>query len=136
MIKAQERFESLKNADYITMRNAELDMFGAEDIYYLSVEADGGYVDPDLPCEIQKLVLGDTAILGTQGELFVEYGLAIKKASKYEKTFVFELSTAALPGYIYTPDAVNDGGYEVGNSTFTPDAGAAIVSTATELLNN
>mgnify|MGYP004732403529 CR=1 FL=1 len=136
MIKAQERFESLKNADYITMRNAELDMFGAEDIYYLSVEADGGYVDPDLPCEIQKLVLGDTAILGTQGELFVEYGLAIKKASKYEKTFVFELSTAALPGYIYTPDAVNDGGYEVGNSTFTPDAGAAIVSAATELLNN
>ena len=63
-------------------------------------------------------------------------GLAIKKASKYEKTFVFELSTAALPGYIYTPDAVNDGGYEVGNSTFTPDAGAAIVSAATELLNN
>lgn len=136
MIKARERFESLKSADYITMRNAELDMFGAEDIYYLALEADSGYVDPDLPCEIQKLILGDTAILGSQGELFVEYGLAIKAASKYEKTFVFELSSAALPGYVYTPDAVNDGGYEVGNSTFTPDAGEVIVKAAEKLLNN
>lgn len=29
MIAAQKRFDSLRNADYITMRNAELDMFGS-----------------------------------------------------------------------------------------------------------
>lgn len=135
MIKAQERFESLRNADYITMRNAELDMFGAEDIYYLSKEAAGGYVDPELPCEVQMVVLGDTAIIGLQGEYFVEYGLAIKKASPYDKTFVFTLANGALPGYIYTPDAVNDGGYEVGNSTFTGEAGSVVVRVASELLN-
>lgn len=135
MLKAQARFESLRNADYITMRNAELDMFGAEDIYYLLKEAQKGYVDPNVPCEVQTVILGDTAIVGIQGEHFVEYGLGIKAGSPYKKTFVFCLSNGSLPGYIYTPDAVNDGGYEVGNSTFTGEAGAVVVKVATELLN-
>ncbi|MBQ7828274.1 MAG: hypothetical protein IJ386_08425 [Clostridia bacterium] len=135
MVKFQKRFESLKDADYITYRNAELDMFGAEDMYGLLMEAKNGYVDPNLPCEVQTVVLGDTAIVGLQGEHFVEYGLAIKAGSPYKKTYVFCLSGGSLPGYVYTPDAVNDGGYEVGNSTFTPDAGAVIVNTALDLLN-
>lgn len=135
MIKAQERFESLRNADYITMRNAELDKFGAEDMYYLLKEAQKGYVDPNIPCEIQTVILGDTAIVGVQGEHFVEYGLAIKEGSPYKKTYMFCLANGSLPGYVYTPDAVNDGGYEVGNSTFTPEAGSVVVKTACELLN-
>lgn len=135
MKKARARFESLRNADYITMRNAELDKFGAEDIYYLAIEAASGYKDENLPCEIQAVKLGDdTVIIGTQGEIFVDYGLEIKEASSLEKTFVFELTNGILPGYIYTPDAAPEGGYEVGNSTFTPDAGSVIVETAKKLL--
>lgn len=42
MEAARQRFQSLKNADYITMRNAELDMFGAEDLYYLALELEEG----------------------------------------------------------------------------------------------
>lgn len=89
MEKARERFASLHDADYITMRNAELDMFGAEDLYYLALEIEDGkaesvYADL-LPCEIELITLNDTAIVGTQGELFVEYGLAIKARSKYKK---------------------------------------------------
>ena len=84
---------------------------------------------------MQTIVLGDTAIVGLQGEVFVEYGLEIKAKSSYKNTYVFCLSNGSIPGYIYTPDAVNDGGYEVGNSLFTPDAGAVIVNAVTELLS-
>ena len=139
MEKARERFASLHDADYITMRNAELDMFGAEDLYYLALEIEDGkaesvYADL-LPCEIELITLNDTARVGTQGELFVEYGLAIKARSKYKKTFVFNLTNGELPGYVYTPDAIGDGGYEVGNSIFAPEAGAEIVKAAEKLLN-
>ena len=139
MEKARERFASLHDADYITMRNAELDMFGAEDLYYLALEIEDGkaesvYADL-LPCEIELITLNDTAIVGTQGELFVEYGLAIKAKSKYKKTFVFNLTNGELPGYVYTPDAIGDGGYEVGNSIFAPEAGDEIVKAAEKLLN-
>ena len=121
------------------MRNAELDMFGAEDLYYLALEIEDGkaesvYADL-LPCEIELITLNDTAIVGTQGELFVEYGLAIKAKSKYKKTFVFNLTNGELPGYVYTPDAIGDGGYEVGNSIFAPEAGDEIVKAAEKLLN-
>lgn len=137
MEAARQRFQSLKNADYITMRNAELDMFGAEDLYYLARELEEGetFYDKQLPCEIQAVVLNDTALLMTQGEIFVEFGLSIKSESKYAKTFVVELSNGELPGYIYTEDAVNDGGYEVGNSIFAPTAGNEIVKAAVKLLN-
>lgn len=135
MVYFQERFKSLADADYITYRNAELDMFGVEDYYGMLMEAKNGYVDSDLPCEIQNVILGDTAIVGLQGEHFVEFGLEIKAKSPYKNTFVFCLSNGSLPGYVYTPDAVNDGGYEVGNSLFTPEAGSVIVKAATDLLN-
>ncbi len=134
MIAAQKRFDSLRNADYITMRNAELDMFGAENIYYYSREIARGYQCTELPCEIQSITLGDTIIVGVQGEIFVEYGLAIKAASKHKKTFVFELTNGGLPGYIYSPEALEEGGYEVGSSMMTENAGAVIVEGAKKVL--
>lgn len=137
MEAARARFASLKDADYITMRNAELDMFGAEDLYYLALELEEGetFYANQLPCELEVIELNDTALLMTQGELFVELGLEIKEKSKYDKTFVVELVNGELPGYIYTEEALNDGGYEVGNSIFAPEAGKKIVKAAVELLN-
>lgn len=131
---ARQRFAQLQDADYITYRNAELDMFGAEHIYDLSREAASGFVDPDLPAQIQLLKVGDCAIMGLQGEYFVELGLAIKANAQFPKTFVCTLVGGRLPGYLYTPEALNDGGYEVGNSTFAPEAGLAVVEAAKALL--
>lgn len=134
MEKARERFASLKNSDYITMRNAELDMFGAENIYYYAKQtAEGISGDEELPCELQTVVLNDTLIVALQGEMFVEYGLAIKEASPYKKTFVFEVSNGSLPGYIYTPEAGIEGGYEVGTSMFAPNAGEVLVEQVKEM---
>lgn len=131
---ARARFASLKDADYITYRNAELDMFGAEHIYDLSREAASGFVDPDLPAQYQVLNVGDCAVVGLQGEYFVELGLAIKANPRFKKTFVCTLVGGRLPGYLYTPEAIGDGGYEVGNSTFAPEAGPLVCDTVLEML--
>ncbi len=129
MNAARTKFAALKNSDYITMRNAELDMFGAENIYYYSKQAAAGIKgDEELPCEIQTILIHDTLIVAVQGELFVEYGLAIQAASPHKKTFVFEVSNGSLPGYIYTPEAGVEGGYEVGTSMFSAQAGATLLN--------
>ena len=132
--KAKEKFESLKDGDYIEMLNAELASFGAENILSYSRMSKEGFKSEELPCEIQIISLGDTAIVGIQGELFVEYGLEIKNLSPYSKTFVFEITNGALPGYVYTPGAAVEGGYEVGTSMLTKDAGKEIINTVREML--
>ena len=128
MIAARKRFAEMSDDDYIAKRNAELDMFGREnEFYYSDLFAKTGKIsDEELPCEVMTLKLGDTMICGMQGEIFVEFGLELKAASPAEKTFVFEVTNGALPGYIFTPEAYDEGGYEVGTSIFTREAGAII----------
>ena len=63
----------------------------------------------------------------------MEFGLELKAASPAKKTFVFEVTNGSLPGYMFTPDAVNDGGYEVGTSVFTGEAGGAVVDAVKKL---
>ena len=134
MEEARKAFREMPDDDYIKKRNCELEMFGKENIFYYSeIAAKGEISDDELPCEVMTLRLGDTLICGTQGEIFVEYGLELKEASPFGKTFVFELTNGSLPGYIYTPDAVDDGGYEVGTSIFTGEAGKVIVDAIKKL---
>ena len=121
--------------DYIAKRNCELAMFGKEnEFYYAEIAAEGGAItDAELPCEVCLVTLDDTNICTTQGEIFVEFGLELKAASPAKKTFVFEVTNGSLPGYMFTPDAVNDGGYEVGTSVFTGEAGGAVVDAVKKL---
>ena len=82
--------------------------------------------DDENPAEITVFRIGDNVIVGCQGEIFVEYGIELKKASPLEKTFVFEVTNGALPGYIFTNEAFDEGGYEVGTSVFTREAGEVL----------
>lgn len=135
MREAREKFKNMSDDDYIAKRNAELAMFGAENIYFFSEMAAEGCMNFDeLPCEIQTIAIGDTLIVGIQGELFVEYGFSIKEISPYPKTFVCEVSNGSLPGYIYTPEAGKEGGYEVGTSVLSDNAGEVIIQTFKQLL--
>ena len=130
MERARKAFAEMPDDNYIAKRNCELAMFGAENEFYyaeLVDQGDGNVVDDELPCEVIALRLGDAMICCMQGEIFVEYGLALKEASPCEKTFVFEVTNGALPGYVFTPEAIAEGGYEVGTSIFAAGAGEAIV---------
>ena len=124
---ATATFEAAKSKDYITMRNAELALFGAQNTVSFARLGSGGYTSPELPLEVQLTGLNDTIIVAVQGELFVELGLAIKAASPAAKTFVIETSNGYAPGYLYTREAAETGGYETGTSMFAPDAGEFLI---------
>lgn len=134
--KARRVFRETDDSDYIVKRNAELAMFGAENIYaYAKYERENPeYNRGELPCEISVVTIGDTMIFALQGEIFVEFGLALKAASPCRKAFVFEVTNGSLPGYIYTAEAAEEGGYEVGTSAFAPEAGDELVEEFKKLI--
>ncbi len=133
-IEAEAYYQSVKDKDYITARNAELAMFGAQNNYYYSKAQDLN--SPELPLEVAMVKVDDTLIVMLQGEIFVEIGLKIKELSPYKKTFVYEVSNGYLPGYIYTEEAGKEGGYEVGTSTFDIDVEKVLINDMKEILEN
>jgi hypothetical protein len=118
------------------VRTAECDMFGAEEILVLSQSAANGSLAPYyascLPAEIQILCIGSWKFAGWPGEIFVEYGLAVKK--RFSETHVVTMANGELQGYIVTGEADREGGYEASNSLFAPEGGKLLVDKTAELL--
>src|SRR5262249_37857772 len=66
-----------------------------------------------LEVEVQVIALGDRlAWVSLPGDIFVELGLAIKKASPFPVTLIAELANGSI-GYIPDPPAWGQGNYEV-----------------------
>jgi len=97
----------------------------------LSVQGRGGSI---VPLEVQVFRLSDqVAVVGLPGEVFVDLGLAIKKASPFPTTLVIELCQDT-PEYIPTRKAFAEGSYETVNSRIAPGGGEMMVETAIKLL--
>ena len=75
----------------------------------------------------------EVALVALPGEVFVDLGLAIKRASPFETTLVVELAHDA-PGYVPTRKAFTEGSYETVNSRIEPGGGELLVETAVRLL--
>lgn len=95
---------------------------------------------PDtMKAEIQVLAINDLAIVALPGEIFVEIGLEIKKASPFKYTFVVELGNGWV-GYVPTARAFTEGtqtSYETWlarSSKCVPETGARMRDTALRLL--
>jgi sugar phosphate isomerase/epimerase len=87
-----------------------------------------------IPLEVQVFRLSrDVAVVGLPGEVFVELGLAIKRASPFPITLIIELCQDA-PGYIPTKKAFAEGSYETVNSRIAPGGGEMVVEAAARLL--
>ena len=87
-----------------------------------------------LPLEVQVVRLSnEAAVVGLPGEVFVDLGLAIKKASPFPATLVVELCQDEC-GYIPTRKAFGEGSYETVNSRITPGGGELMVDAAIGLL--
>ncbi len=87
--------------------------------------------------EVQAFRLGETGLVALPGEIFVEIGLAIKKASPFKYNINAEQANG-LYGYIGTKLAHEQGSYEVQLSRYTNLAAEAeekLVAKAGELLN-
>src|SRR5262249_19241581 len=87
-----------------------------------------------LPMEVQVFRVSDNVgIVGLPGEVFVELGLAIKKASPFPVTLVIELCNDS-PAYVPTAKAFKEGSYEIVNSRVQAGGGEKLVEAATRLL--
>ena len=134
--EAVQQYERLKRdgAPHGPVRTAECGIFGAEERVTMARAQSAGELDAlwdaYTPTEVQVLRVGPGLFVGLPGELFVEYGLDIKRSSPAQ-AFVISLANGELQGYIVTPGA---GGYESGLSLFAPEAGALLVDAAVGLM--
>jgi neutral ceramidase len=86
---------------------------------------------------VQVLAIGDAALVGIPGELFVEFGLEIKQRSPFAHTYVAGLANGCV-GYLPTRRAFQAGGYETRlarSSKLTPEAGERLTAVALDLLH-
>jgi len=67
---------------------------------------------PTCAFDVTALRIGDVAMVGLSGEVFVEYQLGIDASSSFEHTMVFGTTNGVL-GYLPTAAAYAEGGYEV-----------------------
>ena len=85
------------------------------------------------PFETQVVRVGEVDVVGFPGEMFVEYALELKQRAP-RQTFVTAYTNGELQGYIVTPAAAAEGGYEAASSMFEPQAGRVLIETALEML--
>ena len=85
--------------------------------------------------ELHLLQVGPAVLVGTEGEPFVEIGLEIKSGSPWTSTW-FGGYTGGWVGYIPTPDAYREGGYEVDTSPFAPEAAGRLVTETLAVLQD
>jgi len=128
--------EGLTEEEKIELRNRPNlfgnELFWAKELIYLSEKK-----KKTEEVEVQAIRVGNSALVCLPGEVFVEFGLKIKKNSRFEPTLVIELCNSGL-GYIPTREAfIQNTGYEERlsrSSNLVPEAGDLITKTAINLL--
>jgi hypothetical protein len=92
--------------------------------------------------EIQVITMGDIAIVGLPGEVFVEIGADIVAASPFRHTFIVGYANRVV-GYLPTRQAFAEGGYEVDSAhrwygflAFTPQVQQIVEGAAVGLLQS
>jgi hypothetical protein len=84
--------------------------------------------------EVQVIALGDElAWVSLPGEIFVELGLAIKKASPFKQTMIAELANGSI-GYIPNKEAYPQGAYEVMSARCAEGSGEMLAASAVRQL--
>jgi hypothetical protein len=127
-------------ADMVIERDKDKveDMFdGIPDKTYAKM-IKGMLVRPDSAFEtvIQAMAIDSFAMVTFPGEVYVEFGLAVKELSPYENTMIIGMANSQA-GYIPKKEAFSQGGYEVRtawSSQLVYDAGNLLVEMIDERL--
>lgn len=91
-------------------------------------------LEQPLLAEVQVIAFSDeVAVVALPGEIFVELGLALKKASPFKHTFIAELSNGSI-GYIPNQEAYPQGNYEIVSARCEAGSGEQLIETALKLL--
>ena len=118
------------------VRTAECAVFGAESTLTLATLETQGEIDRVLdecgPAEVHVLRIGDAQLVGFPAELFVEYGLELKRRHA-GRVFPVSLVGGHVHGYIVTSQAADQ--YEGMNAVFDgPASGRLLLQKALEML--
>jgi len=90
--------------------------------------------DVPLLAEVQVISFSeDLAIVSLPGEIFVELGLALKKASPFKHTLIAELANGSV-GYVPNRDAYPQGNYEIVSARGAAGSGEKLIEVALKLL--
>ena len=126
----------------IAQAKKDMDKIGTSEMSFLDQVRTYKIVDlqgrhgSTIPLEVQVFRLSDeVAVVGLPGEVFVEHGLAIKKASPFPVTLVIELCQDDV-AYVPTKKAFAEGSYETVNSRIAPGGGEMMTETAIRLLKD
>ena len=88
--------------------------------------------------QIQAMRIGDLALVGLPGEIFVEIGMEIKQRSPFQRTLIGELANDWV-GYIPTDQAMDEGSYETEtarSSRASRGTASAMAKSAVKLLES
>jgi hypothetical protein len=125
------------NAPYLDVQRANLRLLGAEDLLgYVMMMREGRRIElleDEQPAAVQVFTLGGLKLIGLPGEVFVDFGLEIRKQVKAEMVMIQTITNGCLPGYVCTRQAFLDGGYEADTSLLADDFGEGLVRKALEL---
>lgn len=87
-----------------------------------------------LDAEVQVIAVGDSvAWVGLPGEIFTEFGMAIRQSSPFRFTAIAGLANGSV-GYVPNRKAYIEGAYEVVSARCAPGSGESLVDSATRQL--
>jgi hypothetical protein len=139
LVSSQRRLDELRRsgAPRQVVRTAECDWFGAQETLTLSQASLDGRVNAAaancMPAEIQLIRIGQWNFVGWPGEMFVEFGLGLKRACP--NTYPIAYANGELQGYLVTALAAKEGGYEASNAVFkSPESGNLLVEATKDLI--
>ena len=82
---------------------------------------------------LQAVRIGSAVLLAVPGELFAELGLSIRQSRRDLQVFIVGYANGSW-GYLPTPEAYGQGGYEVETSLFARSMGDVLVKGAVKLV--
>lgn len=91
-----------------------------------------------VPVEVQAMRIGELAVVGYPGEMFVEFGIRTKRASGFPFTMIDTLCNGTIRAYVCTREAFRQGGYEARmtfRNRFPEETGERMTELAVELLH-